>query len=109
MLVRKSWHTYAPSHRKRGSKWMHNLLKNGRILTKTILFKLNLKNENHWDANFLIDIVTIYKECLLFQLLRRGIGMHITIPIGFQNGRISRRKMSHVLLRNVLFEAYFPR
>ena len=33
--------------------------------------------------------------------------MHIAILTGVQNGRINRGKNSHILLRNVLFEAYF--
>ena len=33
--------------------------------------------------------------------------MHIAILTWVQNGRINRRKNSHILLRNVLFEAYF--
>ena len=32
--------------------------------------------------------------------------MQIAILTGVQNGRINRRKNSHILLRNVLFEAY---
>ena len=33
--------------------------------------------------------------------------MHIATLTGVQNGRINREKNSHILLRNVLFEAYF--
>ena len=54
-----------------------------------------------------ISILTIYSECLLFQFFSRGIRMHISILTGVQNGRISRPENSHILLRNVLFQAYF--
>ena len=33
--------------------------------------------------------------------------MHIAIQTGVQNRLINRQETSHILLRNVLFEAYF--
>ena len=61
------------------------------------------------DANFVIYILTIYRECLLFQFFSRRIRMYIAILAGVPYGRISHQKTSHILLRNVVFEAYFPR
>ena len=104
LLVLKSWHKYAHSHPDRGLKCMQDLLKNGHILIKNILLMINFQDEGHLDANFLIYILTIYSECLHFQFLARGIRGILT---GVQNGRMTRRKNTDILLRNVLFEAYF--
>ena len=57
----------------------------------------------------LLYILTLYSKCLLFQFSIHGIHMHILILRGVQNGRISRRENSLILLQNVVFEAYFPR
>ena len=40
--------------------------KNGRILIKNPLFKLNFQDERHLDANFLIFILTIYRKFFHF-------------------------------------------
>ena len=42
-----------------------------------------------------------------FSILSRGIHMHIAILKRVHNKRISRRKNSHISLRNVFFEVYF--
>ena len=69
----KSWHPYAHSHPDRGSKCTQDLLKNGHILIKNVLLKINIQDEGHLDDSFLIYILTIYSECLHFQFLTRGI------------------------------------
>ena len=61
------------------------------------------------DANFLIYILNIYRECLLFQFVNRSMRMCIAIIAGTQNASISRQKESHILLRSILFKAYFLR
>ena len=73
---------------------------------KNVLLKINFQDEGHLDANFWIYILTIYSECFLFQFFNCDIHMHIAIRTGVQNGCIIHRKNSHILLRNVLFEAY---
>ena len=80
---------------------MHNLLKNGSNLIKNKLLKLNFEDEDHLDVNFLIYILTIYREWLLFQFFSHGISMHIAILTDVQIGRKGREKNSHILLENV--------
>ena len=63
----------AGSHPNRGFKKDTLAAKNGRVLLKNILFKLNLQDERQLDSSFLIYI----RECLLFQFVSRGIPMHI--------------------------------
>ena len=60
---------YAHSRPNRGSKWTHNLLKNGRNLTRNILLKVNYQDEVHLDASSWIYILTIYRECFFFSSL----------------------------------------
>ena len=48
-------------------------------------------------ANCLFYVLTVYRKCLLFLFFSRGIRMHIPIPTGFQNGRISRWKNDYNL------------
>ena len=81
--------------------------KNGRILIKNVLFKFNFQNEGHLDANFLIYILTINRECLLFQLFIRGIRMHISILTGVQIGYISGKEISLNFLKSVLYKVNF--
>ena len=52
---------------------------NGRIFIENVLLKLNLKDDGHLDANFLISILTIYRKCSLFQLFSLGIRFHISV------------------------------
>ena len=80
---------------------MHNLLKNGSNLIKNKLLKLNFEDEDHLDINFLIYILTIYREWLLFQFFSHGISIHIAILTDVQIGRKGREKNSHILLENV--------
>ena len=65
-LVLKLWHTYGHPHPNRGSKCTQNFLKDGHILIKNVLLKINIQNEGHLDADFLIYILTIYCGCILF-------------------------------------------
>ena len=58
--------------------------------------------------NSLFHVLTFYHKFLLSQFFSRDIRMRISILTGFQNGRISRQRDSHNLLKNLLFEAYFP-
>ena len=59
-------------------------LKNGHILRKDGLLKLNFQGEGKLDAYFFIYILTVYRECVLFLLFSCGIRMHIPIPTGFK-------------------------
>ena len=92
-----------------GLIWMHKSLKNGPILIKNVLLKLCFRDEGYLYVNFLIFIVTIYCKCILFQFFSRGIRKNIPNLTGLQNGRISSRKNSRILLKNVFFEACFSR
>ena len=84
--------------------------KNGRILTRNVLLKINFQDEGHLDTSFWIYILAIENFFSLNSFsLSRDIHMHNAILTGVQNGRISSQKNSHILLENVLFEAYFPR
>ena len=76
---------------------------------KMFLLKLLFHKEGHLNANCLLYIPTIYPKRHLFQFFSRGIRMHIPILTGVQNRRISLRKNSHILLKNVLLEALFRR
>ena len=93
----------AHSHPNRGSKCMFKLLKNGHILIKNVLLKINFQDEGHLDANFLIYILTIYCECLLFQFFNRDVRMHIPVLTGVQNGYISRRKKQSYFAKKCSF------
>ena len=65
------------------------------VVKKWLYFEkkcINYQNEGHLDVNFLIYILTIYGEYLMFQFFSRGIRTHIAILTGVQNGRISRQK-----------------
>ena len=73
------------------------------------LFKPFYAEEGHLYANCLFYILTIYAKCLLFQFLSGGTLMHIAIFTGVQNGYTSLWKKNQILLKNVLFEALFPR
>ena len=65
-------------------------------MIKTVLLNLKFQDEGHLNANLLIYIPTIYRECLLFQLFSGGIGKPIVILMGIQNERISRPKNSRI-------------
>ena len=70
------------------SKGTHNFLKNGSIFIKNVLLRINFQDESHLDAIFLIYILTIYDECVIFQLFIRGIRIPNIILTGVQNERI---------------------
>ena len=59
---------------------------------KDVLLKLNFQAEGHLDTYVLIYILTIYRECVLFQLFNHGIRMHIPILTGVQKRHISGLK-----------------
>ena len=61
------------------------LLKNSHILIKNVLLNINFEDEGHLHAYFLIHILTIHSECLVFQFFSGGIRMHIAILNGVQN------------------------
>ena len=50
--------------------------------------KLIFQDEGHLYGNCLFYILTIYRECFLFQFLGYGTRMHVSILTGFQNGQI---------------------
>ena len=70
--------------------------------------KLLLRDEGHLYANCLFYIPAIYPNCHSFHFFSRGIRMHIPILTGVQNEPKSHRNDSVFLLKNVLFEAFFP-
>ena len=107
--VLRLWRTYAHSHLKKNSKRTNYRLINCHILLKSVLLKLNLQDEGHLYPGFYIFILTICCKCLLFQFFSCDILTHIPNLTGLQNGRLSRQKNSHILLKNVIFEAYFLR
>ena len=72
------------------------------------IWKLLFCDEGHLYANCLFYILNIYPKCLLFEFLSADIRIHIPILTGVENGRTSLQKNSHILLKNVLFEALFP-
>ena len=82
---------------------MHNLLKNGSNLIKNKLLKLNFEDEGHLDVDVLIYILTIYRECLLFQFFSHGISMYIAILTEVQIGRKGREKNSYFPKKCFLF------
>ena len=110
-LVGKPWHMYAYSHPNMdmGWKWTHNLLKSAGNLIKNALLKLYFKDECHLDANFLIYILTVYRDWFLFQLLSRGIGMRIAILTGIQSGCKIQRNNSYIFLEKILHDVCFSR
>ena len=85
-----------------------SLPKSNLMLKKTFLLWLYFRDEGHFYARCLFDILTIYPKCHRFHFFSRGIHMYITILTGVQNGRISRLKDSVFLIKNVLFEVFFP-
>ena len=90
-------------------KRTHWWLKNYHILLKDAVLKRNFKDECHLDANFLICILTNYREFHCFQFFSRSIRTHIPILTVVQNARIRRLKRSHILLKYVVFETVFWR
>ena len=76
--------------------------KNGRILIKNVILKFNFQNEGHFHPDFLIYVLTIYRECLLFQLFSRGICMHTPMLTTVEYGHTGVYKNSHIFL-----EMYF--
>ena len=89
------------------------LLKNGCILSKNVVLKINYQNEGLLDVNFLIYMLTIYGEYLLFQFFSRGIRTYIAFLKPNRGSKSFRThkspKNNHILQRNVLSEAYFLR
>ena len=71
--------------------------------------KLLFHHEGHLYASCLFYIPTIDPKNLVFQFFSRGIRKHIPIQAGVQDGPTSLRKNSHILLKNGLVEALFPR
>ena len=71
--------------------------------------KLFFRDEGHLYANCLFYILTINPKCNPFQFFNRGIRMYIPILTGVLHGRRSFWDSSHIFLKNVLFEALFPR
>ena len=103
------WHTYAHSHLSRGSKWTYKSPKKQSYVTKkTFFLRLYFCDKSHLYAKCLFDILIIYPKCHRFHFFSRDIRMYIPILTGVQNGHISCLKDSVVLLKNVLFEAFFP-
>ena len=84
------------------SRWKDSV-----FLLKMFFLKLLFRNEGHMYANCLFYILPFFFKHFLSQFLSRGIYMNIPILTGVQNGRTSLRKNSHILLKNVLFEAAF--
>ena len=70
-----------------GMKWITGWT-NGHNLLKNILFRLNFQDEGKLYANCLYYILSFYVTCILFQFLGCGIGTHISILKGVQNGWI---------------------
>ena len=92
------------------SKWTHKSPKKPVVFCQeNVPFKLNFQNEGHLYTNCLFFILSFRLKCLLFQFVSRGICVHIPIVAGFQNGRTSRQKISHILLNNFLFQALLSR
>ena len=85
--VLRLWHTCADSHPNKGFEKGH--ISDLNIFAKNILLKLNFKDEGHVDANFLIYILTIYREFLRFQFFSRLIRMHTLTLTVVQNAPIS--------------------
>ena len=98
--VFRLWHTCGDFHPNRGSKESTFVATNCHILLKNGLLKLNFQQEGHVNVIFLIYILTFYSEFLLFQFFSGG---------GVEKGHISRRKNSHILLKNVVCQAFFSR
>ena len=105
-LVLRLQHTQAGTHPNRSLKKDTLAAKNGYVLLKNILFKLNFQDEGHLDSNFLIDILTTHRECLLFQFLSRDICMDIATLTGVQKEHINSYKAPHNFLKNVLQKLY---
>ena len=70
--------------------------------------KLNFQHDGHLHANCLIYIVSISFKCLLFQFLDCGIRVQIPVLTEVQSGRIIWKSVP-ILIKNVLFDGYFPR
>ena len=68
---------------------------NDHTLQKNVLLKLNFQGEGHLDACFFIYILTIYRKCVLFRLLSRGIRAHISILTVIQKRHITVEKWSY--------------
>ena len=84
-------------------------LKNADFLLKMFFLKLLFRDEGHLYANCLFYIPAIYPKCHLFQFYSRGISMYIPILTWVLYGRRSFWDSSHIFLKNILFEALFPR
>ena len=107
LSVFKSWNTYAHFHINRGSNerftgWEYNL-----FMLITFFLLLNLQNGNYLYANFLVYNLTIYRNCPLFQFLRHGIGIHIPILTGVQNGHFNNWKNGHISWKTFFWKLSF--
>ena len=80
--------------KRRISSW-----KNDHILLKNVPLKLNFQDEYHLYAKFLFYILYVCLNCLLFQILSRGIRIHIPIKTGVEKGRITGWKNCHLLIK----------
>ena len=78
-------------------------------MPKNVLLKLNFQGKNYLDAYFLIYILTIYCECVIFYLFCRGIRINIPILAQVQKGHISKQRNGHNSLKNVLLKHNFQR
>ena len=71
------------------------MVKRSHILQKKKgLLKLNFQAEGPLDAYFLIYILIIYRECVLFQPFSRSIRMHIPILTGLKKDTLANKKWS---------------
>ena len=67
------------SHPNSGSKRTHCRQKNGHILLKNVLLKLNSKDEDYLYDNCLVHARFFCLKYFLFQFFGGGIPMHIPI------------------------------
>ena len=67
--------------------------------------KLNIQDARQLYVNSLYYVWTICCTRLLFQFLSRGVRVQLFILIKPQNGRSTTCKNSHILQKDVLFEA----
>ena len=102
-----SWYNYAHSHINKSSKWKNKSREKQSYFAEKCFFNCIFRDQGHLYVNCLFYFLTIYQKSLLFQFLGSGVRMYIPILTGVQNGRISCRKNSHILLKDV-FLSLFP-
>ena len=84
-----------------------SLPKNNLMLKKTFFLRLYFRDEGHFYAKCLFDILTIYPNCHRFHFFSRGIRMYIPITTEVQNGRISCLKDSAFFATKCSFWSFF--